>query len=328
MALSRVKTWIAEILYASDLNAEFNNLLNNALSLISPLTGNLDAGGNKITTLGAPTALADGMRLGDSISNLGIYYTTAGTEPTYTLTPSPAITAYAAGQWFLIKVHSTNASGDATLNVSAIGAKAWYNSHAKPLLSNELQQNALLLVAYDGTQFRTISMLTQQSELTETKTAATASTLDFSLPSGYKLADFELYNITGLTAGQQLHMRVSIAASFQTGASYNYNLTSAKNGGISQGRSTGQATIPISVAANTASGYGLVGTVKLSQWTETANYKVLRSRVHGLQNAGGFEEIIDTDGYWGGATSAIDQIRFLTTSGTFSGSVTARYRGI
>lgn len=48
MALGRVKTWIAEVLTASDLNAEFNNILNNALSLISPLTGTLDADGKEI----------------------------------------------------------------------------------------------------------------------------------------------------------------------------------------------------------------------------------------------------------------------------------------
>ena len=50
MALSRIKTWIAgEVLTASDLNAEYNNLLNNALTLISPLTGTLDIDGNTIT---------------------------------------------------------------------------------------------------------------------------------------------------------------------------------------------------------------------------------------------------------------------------------------
>jgi hypothetical protein len=50
MALSRVKTWIAgEVLTASDLNNEFNNVLNNALALISPLTGNLDFNNNKAT---------------------------------------------------------------------------------------------------------------------------------------------------------------------------------------------------------------------------------------------------------------------------------------
>lgn len=43
MAISRVHTWIAnEVLTASDLNAEFNNILNNAISLVSPLTANLN----------------------------------------------------------------------------------------------------------------------------------------------------------------------------------------------------------------------------------------------------------------------------------------------
>ena len=49
MALSRVKTWIAdEVLSASNLNAEFNNILNNALSLISPITGTLDLDGKEL----------------------------------------------------------------------------------------------------------------------------------------------------------------------------------------------------------------------------------------------------------------------------------------
>lgn len=42
MALSRVKVWGAERLYASDLNAEFQNIIDNASSLISPLSGALD----------------------------------------------------------------------------------------------------------------------------------------------------------------------------------------------------------------------------------------------------------------------------------------------
>ncbi|MES0339849.1 MAG: hypothetical protein ABUK15_07320 [Anaerolineales bacterium] len=44
-----MKTWIAgEVLSAADLNAEFNNPLNNALSLISPLTGALDFDGKEL----------------------------------------------------------------------------------------------------------------------------------------------------------------------------------------------------------------------------------------------------------------------------------------
>lgn len=52
MALAALKTWVAaEVLTAADLNAERDNILNNALSLISPLTGSLAAGGNDLTGL-------------------------------------------------------------------------------------------------------------------------------------------------------------------------------------------------------------------------------------------------------------------------------------
>jgi len=56
MAISRVKTWAnGEVLSHTDLNAEFDNILNNASSLISPLTANLAAGGFNITGLGTTT---------------------------------------------------------------------------------------------------------------------------------------------------------------------------------------------------------------------------------------------------------------------------------
>lgn len=52
MALAALKTWVAaEVLYAADLNAEFSNIRNNALSLISPLTGSLDVNGNDLTAI-------------------------------------------------------------------------------------------------------------------------------------------------------------------------------------------------------------------------------------------------------------------------------------
>ena len=35
MAISRVKNWVAEVLYATDLNAEINNILNNPVDLWS-----------------------------------------------------------------------------------------------------------------------------------------------------------------------------------------------------------------------------------------------------------------------------------------------------
>ena len=52
MAISRITTWAdGQVLTAADLNAEFNNILNNALNLISPLTGNLNFNNNQATNL-------------------------------------------------------------------------------------------------------------------------------------------------------------------------------------------------------------------------------------------------------------------------------------
>lgn len=48
MAISPFKTFLAgEVLFASDLNSSFSHLTDNALSMISPLTGNLDLDGNE-----------------------------------------------------------------------------------------------------------------------------------------------------------------------------------------------------------------------------------------------------------------------------------------
>lgn len=67
MALARIKTWIPlEVLSAADLNAEFNNILNNPTALISPFTANLNANGKQITSLAlenlgaSPTAATAG----------------------------------------------------------------------------------------------------------------------------------------------------------------------------------------------------------------------------------------------------------------------------
>ena len=49
MSLARVTTWqIGDVLTAADLNAEFNNILNNPGSLISPATANFDLDGKTL----------------------------------------------------------------------------------------------------------------------------------------------------------------------------------------------------------------------------------------------------------------------------------------
>lgn len=79
--------------------------------------------------------------------------TTAGGTTAYTLTPTPAITAYATGQEFVIKMNATNA-GASTINVSGLGAKSLTKSGATALSSGDLAIDGIYTITYDGTQFQ------------------------------------------------------------------------------------------------------------------------------------------------------------------------------
>lgn len=73
MALARLTVWSAsQVLTASALNGEFNNILNSALSLISPLTSNLDFGGFRLITLATGTVSSPAIQY-TSDTNTGIY---------------------------------------------------------------------------------------------------------------------------------------------------------------------------------------------------------------------------------------------------------------
>jgi hypothetical protein len=77
MALSRLTNWSdGDVLTSAALEAEFDNIYNNALTLISPLTGNLAAGGNILTGLGLGSVSSPSLQFtGDT--NTGIYSATA-----------------------------------------------------------------------------------------------------------------------------------------------------------------------------------------------------------------------------------------------------------
>ncbi|NWB92342.1 hypothetical protein [Pseudomonas agarici] len=97
----------------------------------------------------------------------GTAFTTAGTAPSFTLTPSPAITAYAANQRFQVKFHAGGAGSD-TINVSGLGAKnlKQYDSSGNKI--SAVIQGQLTDVVYDGTDFVMLDALPGNSQATET----------------------------------------------------------------------------------------------------------------------------------------------------------------
>jgi hypothetical protein len=98
--------------------------------------------------------LADGINACVLKLGTNIHATSSGTN-TVTLTLTPAIASYSAGQTINFKAGGTN-TGAVTLNVSSKGAKAIQKSGAA-LVAGDIAANDIVAVIYDGTQFQMIS---------------------------------------------------------------------------------------------------------------------------------------------------------------------------
>lgn len=161
---SRVHDWTTDdgngvAILSSRMDAEDDNFatgINNCLTKDgqNTPTGNLPMGTYRHTGVGAGAALTDYLRLDQLHDRNDIAYATAGgTANVLTLTLSPAVTAYAAGQVFHFKMLAGTNSGATTLNVNGLGAKAiqWNGS---ALQGYELVSGLVYCVVYDGTQFQ------------------------------------------------------------------------------------------------------------------------------------------------------------------------------
>lgn len=78
--------------------------------------------------------------------------TTAGTSTAYTLTLTPAITAYTTGLSLWVKFHVAN-TGAATINVNGLGVKTLVKDISTALVANDIPINQWYTIVYDGTNF-------------------------------------------------------------------------------------------------------------------------------------------------------------------------------
>lgn len=74
----------------------------------------------------------------------------SGTD-TYTATLTPALTAYTAGNCFLVKFANAN-TGASTINFNGLGAKTLKKAGAA-LAASDIINNGVYLIGYDGTDF-------------------------------------------------------------------------------------------------------------------------------------------------------------------------------
>lgn len=85
-----------------------------------------------------------------------------GTD-SYAITISPAITAYATGQVFRVKIGTAN-TGAATLNVNGLGAVAIKKNYNSDLATGDLLANQMIEVVYDGASFQLLSPVVISSQ--------------------------------------------------------------------------------------------------------------------------------------------------------------------
>lgn len=121
------------------------------------VTGNLNMGNNKLTNLAAGAAAADSATLAQVQASAVQWCGTAGgTANALTLTPSPAITAYAAGQEFDFIVGAASNTGATTVAVSGLSSVDLYWNGAA-MTGGELLASRGAKIKHDGTRFNLIA---------------------------------------------------------------------------------------------------------------------------------------------------------------------------
>ena len=133
----------------------------------SPATANIPFGGFRATGLAAGVASTDAPNVGQLQSNSATYAASTGSANAYVFTPSPAISAYAAGQKFTFLANFLSTAA-ATLNVSGLGAKNIKVEGLYDLPPYAIKNGQMVTVVYDGTSFQPLNLGKVTGDLEDT----------------------------------------------------------------------------------------------------------------------------------------------------------------
>lgn len=178
-------------------------------------TADIPFGGNKITGLGNGVSATDSTTLGQVQSQEYIWCGTAGgSKNALTLTPTPAITAYAAGQTFVFKSGSTASDDAVTVAISGLTTKAIQTNGAALSSSVIIAANKWYKIVYDGAAFQ-LSRIGYGGALSALDTVG-ESQLDTDAVTEAKIKDGEVtaakLAFTALDAANNLSELVATAA--------------------------------------------------------------------------------------------------------------------
>lgn len=155
---TQMQAKIADDLNRSDLTSQIQREINRAIRKyasipmwFSSTTANfLTAAGQQsydtADNLPSNIRIVDYVRINQSTPTV---YTTGGAADAYTLTPSPAATAYTDGDIYYIKVSATN-TGASTINVSSLGVTDITRPNGVALQAGDLTSGQVYSIVYES----------------------------------------------------------------------------------------------------------------------------------------------------------------------------------
>lgn len=147
------------VISSTAVNSDFSDIATALTQSIAsdgqtPITANLPMSGYKHTGVANATARTDYAATGQVQDGSFTWCGTAGgTADALTLTPTPAISAYQAGQLFRFTAGASPNTGAATVAVSGLTAKAIQNG-GSALAAGDIAAGRQYEILYDGTQFQ------------------------------------------------------------------------------------------------------------------------------------------------------------------------------
>jgi len=148
------------VINQDSVNSEFDGISTGLSTAIckdgqTTITATIPMNSNKLSGLTTGSAAGDSVNLGQTQGEAFIWCGTAGgSQNAITLSPTPAITSYVAGQRFIWKSGSSANNSSMTINVSSVGTKNAYNNGAALTSAGEHEANKYFMAFYDGTQFQ------------------------------------------------------------------------------------------------------------------------------------------------------------------------------
>ena len=193
------------VIQETQINSELNDIATEISASLEvsgkkTWTGNQNAGSTKITALAVGTVNTDSTTLGQS-QNSGSQYATGSGTNTIVATMAPAITAYAAGQTFRIKMAAGANTGATTINLNSLGAKAITKKGTTALAAGDIPASTMFEIAYDGTRFQLLNVGTDAGITASSTDSLTNKTFDANA-TGNSLSNVDVADLAAGTDGQ------------------------------------------------------------------------------------------------------------------------------